>query len=167
MSNSIKFLDKSVSWFYFLGLMIYHKQFPDAVGIHTSQTQQSHEIAQNPTCLQTKDDNPLAHSRLDILFTYTILQFLPPTGYDIPTKHLYTSTCHRNPMLPCDSAICFDQHCSTLPPPPQLYRRPQPSTHSSMINPNPIPLSQSPIGIPNPIPCTQFLFIVDNVNHFT
>jgi hypothetical protein len=39
--------------------MIYHKQFEDAVGIHTFQSQKSHEIAQSPTRIQTKDDNPL------------------------------------------------------------------------------------------------------------
>jgi len=78
MSNSIKFLDKNVSWFYFLRLMIYHKQSADAVGIHTSLSQQSYEIAQSPTCLQTIDDNPKL-SRLDNLFPYATPQFLPPT----------------------------------------------------------------------------------------
>lgn len=114
MSNSIKFLDKNASWFYFLRLMMYHKQFADAVSIHASLSQQSYEIAQSPTCLQTTDDNPQA---------------------------LQTGHHHR-------------LHYTTVPPTnPLISGQPQ------------SPLS--PIGIPNLIPRTQFLFIVDNVNHST
>jgi len=76
VSNSIKFLDKNVSWFYFLRLMVFHKQFADAVAIYTSL---SHTIMKLPNTQHAPKAQMTTskHSRLDILFTYAIPQFLP------------------------------------------------------------------------------------------
>jgi hypothetical protein len=77
--------------------MIYHKQFADAVGIHTFQSQKSHEIAQSPTRLQTKDDNPLTLSighPLHVRYTT-----VPP---NIWLEHTHKTLIHAHSMF-CNS----------------------------------------------------------------
>ena len=136
--------------------ILYNKQFPDAVGIYTSLSQQSWNCP-IPNTPPNQRWHPLAHSRLDILFTYPIPQFLPPSSLTIPTKPLYTTTCHPNPMLSCNSAICFDQHHSTLLPlpvfsgnhtiNPLLYGQPQSHTTLPVPNRHPQPHTTHPIHI--------------------
>ena len=147
MSNSIKFLDKNVSWFYFLWL-IYHKQFLDTKIIRNcpNPNMPPNQRWQPPSTKDWTSSSPTLYHSSSHRLAWTSPQniYTRPLAtatqcYPATQRYVLTNTAAPSPPSPTLQAT------STINP--LVYDQPQSHTTLPVTNRHPQPHTMHPIPI--------------------